>query len=440
MVSRKFTDIVRPVLTIQAMSPDAPTTGHDVTFDADPLWLPARAVNAVGGLAGRVTGPLPRLDLDHVRRRAEATTGLTDWGDDWDAGAAERLQAALETEADLTTIGRQFARQWVVQNMVLRLRLVEQYRTRPEVLERPLARPLMVINLPRSGATLLQFLLARVPELNSLYPHQILDPISAERIAQGDEAPSKARPRRRHRVINRLLPAYRELHPMEAEEPDECNGLLARQSADLATAAIFRIPSFVDYWVEHDLRPAYRDMRAQIQLMQGDQEPRPWVLRTPAHLFALDVIFEIFPDVCVVQVHRDPVATISSFCSLASTVRRSNSTHVDPTEIGPRWTEHWAQGCDRAMSARDRAPDTASLIDVDYDELIAAPHAVVDRILDEIAPDATRPARDVVQQRVDAGRQGRRHTYEPEWFGIDPDALRERFARYIERFDVRTTP
>ena len=421
-----------------AMATDKNASDRSVAFDEDPLWFPARALNATGGLTTRFGRPLPRLDLDHVRRRAEKTTGLSDWGEDWDAHTAEQLQSALETEANLTTIGRQFARQWVVQNMALRLRLVEQYRTRPEILERPLARPLMVINLPRSGATLLQFLLARVPELNSLYPHQILDPIRAERIAQGEEVPSQSRSRRRHRVVNRLLPAYRELHPMEAEEPDECNALLARQSADLATAAIFRIPSYVDSWTASDLRPAYRDMKAQIQLMQGDQPPRPWVLRTPAHLFALDVIFELFPDVCVVQVHRDPVATISSFCSLAATVRRSNSTHVDPAELGPRWSEHWADGCDRAMAARDVAPATATVIDVPYEELIATPHDVVDRILDAVAPDATRPDREVVRQRVDAGRQGRRHTYEPEWFGIDPDALRERFSRYIERFDVRT--
>ena len=162
------------------------------------------------------------------------------------------------------------------------------------------------------------------------------------------------------------------------------------------------------------------------------------MLRTPAHLFALDVIFELFPDVCVVQVHRDPLATISSFCSLAATVRRSNSTHVDPAEIGPRWTEHWANGCDRAMAAREQAPATATIIDVSYPDLIAAPHDVVDRILDAVAPDATRPDRDVVQQRVEAGRQGRRHHYEPEWFGIDPDALRRRFARYIDAYDVET--
>lgn len=420
------------------MAADKNPPDRSVAFDEDPLWLPARMVNAVGGLPARVGRPLPRLGIHHLRSRAEAATGLTDWGDDWDETATRHLLSSLDGEADLTTIGRQFARQWVVQNMALRLRLIEQYRTRPEILERPVVRPLMVINLPRSGATLLQFLLARVPELNSLYPHQILDPIRAERIAQGEEVAGETRSRRRHRVVNRLLPAYKELHPMEAEEPDECNALLARQSADLATAAIFRIPSYVDHWTTSDLRPAYRDMRAQVQLMQGDGPARPWVLRTPAHLFALDVIFELFPDVCVVQVHRDPLATISSFCSLAATVRRSNSTHVDPAEIGPRWTEHWANGCDRAMAAREQAPATATIIDVSYPDLIAAPHDVVDRILDAVAPDATRPDRDVVQQRVEAGRQGRRHHYEPEWFGIDPDALRRRFARYIDAYDVET--
>ncbi len=408
-----------------------------VAFDEDPLWFPARALNAVGGFSSKLVGPRPLLDLDHLRQRAEAVTGLTDWGD-WDVEAADHLQTALETEAHLTTLGRRFARQWVIQNMALRLRLVEQYRSRPEIFERPVVRPVIVVNLPRSGSTLLQFLLARVPELNALQPHQLLDPIGAEHIESGVEAPPQARARRRHRLVNRLIPAYQELHPMEADEPDECNALLARQSADLATSAIFRIPSFVDYWMQHDLRPAYRDMRAQIQLMQGDRQPRPWVLRTPAHLFTLDVIFEVFPDACVVQLHRDPVATITSFCSLAATVRRSNSTHVDPKELGPRWSEHWANGCDRAMAARELAPATATLMDVNYEELIAAPHDVVDRIVDVVVPDADRPDRSAIQQRVDAGRRGRRHTYEPEWFGIDPDALRERFAPYIERFDVKT--
>ncbi len=421
------------------MTDNASPSGGSVAFDEDPLWLPARLANTVGGLAGRVVGPLPRLDLGHLKNRAEARTGLSDWGGDWDIDAARSLLTALEEEAALTTIGRQFARQYVVQNMALRLRLVEQYRSRPEILERPLARPLMVINLPRSGATLLQFLLARVPELNSLYPHQLLDPVRAERIANGEEEPQRAQAKRRYRFLERLLPAYKELHPMEAEEPDECNSLLSRQSAALDTAAIFRIPSYVDRWVRSDLRPAYRDVKAQIQLMQGDRVPRPWVLRTPAHLFALDVIFEIFPDVCVVQVHRDPVATISSFCSLAATVRRGNSTHVDATEIGPRWSEHWADGCDRAMAARDSMPGTATIIDVNYEHLIAGPDDVVNRILDEVAPDATRPDPEVVRQRVEAGRKGRRHTYEPEWFGIDPDALRERFATYIERFDVKVS-
>ena len=107
-----------------------------------------------------------------------------------------------------------------------------------------------------------------------------------------------------------------------------------------------------------------------------------------------------------------------------------------PAELGPRWSELWATGCERTMAAREHAPDSATVIDVRYDDLVASPHDVVDRILNEVAPDATRPGRDVLQQRVDAGLQGRRHHYEPEWFGIDPDALRERFARYIDTFDL----
>ena len=43
---------------------------------------------------------------------------------------------------------------------------------------------------------------------------------------------------------------------------------------------------------------------------------RRWVLKTPHHLGFMDLLFEVFPDVRVIQTHRDPLQTIPSLASL----------------------------------------------------------------------------------------------------------------------------
>ena len=219
--------------------------------------------------------------------------------------------------------------------------------------------------------------------------------------------------------------------------PRSATRLLGRSFDALDVAAIFDVPSYVDGWLQSDHRTSYREMQQQVQLLQGDEPPRHWLLRTPAHLFALDAIYETFPDACIVQIHRDPLATVSSFCSLAATIRRANSTPGDLTRLGPRWTEVWAEGMDRAMEARDRAPATTTFVDVAYEHLVRDPVATVGRVLEAIDADPGEVDLDALDERVKAGTRGRRHVYEPEWFGIDPDAFRDRFAPYVDRFDVR---
>ena len=114
------------------------------------------------------------------------------------------------------------------------------------------------------------------------------------------------------------------------------------------------------------------------------------MLRTPALLFATDAVLAAFPDAIVIQLHRDPLVCLTSYCSLAATLRQANSEEVDPLALGPRWMELWAQGVERSMAARESAPATATFLDFDYRDLIATPAAVVERIRRTLVEDPSR--------------------------------------------------
>ena len=360
-----------------------PAAGQEAlgSFPSTPLWWPARAAN-LGGRVAEAALRRPVYSLRPADLLAEAmhAAQLTDLGPTWPDQAFTVLARSLDSEARLTAVGRRLAHRQLVRDARTRLRVVDALKRHPEVLDRPLRRPILMINLPRAGSTLLQFLLARAPEVRSLWPWEASDPAAA---AEGspDEIESVRRSTRRsYQMVRRLVPRYGDIHPMGSDEPEECNLLLARSFAALDLAAIYDVPSYADYLLASDLHSAYAEMRAQVQLMQGTEPPRSWVLRTPALLFATDAALAAFPDAIVIQLHRDPLVCLTSYCSLAATLRQANSEEVDPLALGPRWMELWAQGVERSMAARESAPATTTFLDFDYRDLIATPASVVERI------------------------------------------------------------
>jgi hypothetical protein len=401
-----------------------------VTFASDQLWWPLRGVNRVGG---GVAPSYPSLELDALLVAAMRRTGLTDLGEGWNRGRAEILTNSLDHEARLTTIGRRLARGHVSADLVSRLRLADAYRSDPSIRQRPLLPPVMIVNLPRSGATLLQFLLARVPQIRSLWAAEALDPVSC---AGAGRTATTGKAARRHRVISKIVPSYHDLHPMAADEPEECNALLGRSFDALDVATIFDVPSYLDDWQQRDHLDSYAEMRAQVQLLQGTDEPRHWLLRTPAHLFAIDAIAAFHPATYVVQIHRNPVDTITSFCSLAATIRRANSNPRDPRLLGPRWVDLWSTGLERAMAARDAHPGQLTFIDVRYDDLVRDPAGQVRRVLTAMDIDPESLDEEAITARAESTRSGRRHQYDPGWFGIESGEVGERFRRYTDRFEL----
>jgi hypothetical protein len=390
-------------------------------------WAVAWA-NRVGRTVGLSTSLAPRDLLAEARRR----TKLGDFGDPSFHEPMGVLLRSIEREARLTPLGRLITRERLVGVLANRLRVSEARRREPGIVQGRLEPPVIITGLQRTGTTLLHRLLATDPRRRWLASWEALHP--APPLDGPDGRIRNAE--RAQRALQYLAPDFFAVHPVRARGPEEDVLLLDYAFRSTVPEATLRVPSYSRWLEEQDQRPAYEYMATLLRMLSAQRKPEArWLLKTPHHLEWLDVLLDVFPGAKVVWTHRDPAVAVPSFCSMVAHGRGVFSDHVDPLEIGREWGRKTARLVDRALAARDRAPE-GTFFDLPYDELTADPLAAVRRIYaflgDELDDDVLRRMRATLEGHPQHAFG--RHVYRPEDFGLRPAAIRERFADYARRF------
>ena len=190
----------------------------------------------------------------------------------------------------------------------------------------------------------------------------------------------------------------------------------------------------------HDMTAAYQMYRRQLQILAHRKPEGQFVLKCPEHLWFVDAILETFPDACIVWTHRDPVASVASYSSLIALNHRLWYGRFENAELGASIHTRFLQGVERAMDARERAGEQRAhqFFDVDFQELVADPVAMVGRIAEHFDLNYTDGDAEAVRSWLDNDRSDGRgqHLYSPQQFGLDPAAIQRDYARYIERFNI----
>jgi hypothetical protein len=194
---------------------------------------------------------------------------------------------------------------------------------------------------------------------------------------------------------------------------------------------------YASWFRAQDLRPLYAYTRQILQLLDWQRPGRRWLLKTPAHLWGIAPLVETLPDVCIVWSHRDPQLCIASVCSMTWTLLHSVTDLTKP-ELGPLCLDLYATSLERGLAMRD-AQDPARFADVEHDAFVDDPLGVAARIYRCFGVAGAAAARAAFEAHVGANPRGRhgRHEYALEEYGLDPGAVRERFAAYVDRFRIR---
>ena len=179
----------------------------------------------------------------------------------------------------------------------------------------------------------------------------------------------------------------------------------------------------------------YTYYRTLLQMLDWQRPGDRWLLKAPAHMWAIDALIETFPDVSVVWSHRDPLACTASICSMTFSLMMGND--IDKRELGPIVMDFYATSLERGVAVRDES-DPARFVDVSHDDFVADGLAVAEKIHDHFGLGLEGPARQAMEAHMAANPQGKHgaHDYALDEYGLDPDNVRERFAGYIDRFDI----
>jgi len=376
------------------------------------------------------------LGADELMTRAQRRMNLVDFGSTPFQEPLQNLLRACREEAELSLFGRFVTRWDAVRFLSNLLRLREEERRAPKILEERIERPIFIAGLPRSGTTFLHSLLAE-DDIN-LVPRiwQLIHPYP---ISTG----SDQRPRRvsrQLRVFGMLAPEFRHMHPIDASSPQECSEITAHVFASLRFDTTYHVPSYRRWLDETGHLDAYRFHKRFLQHLQHQAGlAGRWMLKCPDHIFALDALRAVYPDAGVVFVHRDPLAVLPSVTRLTEVLRRPFTRHVDKLEIGRQDSDRWLSATELMIEAADEEQFEEPILHIHYLNLVSDPLETVatlyrhfGRALDPHT--ATRIGR-LVEAKPNGGYGTRRSHLEE--YGLDPVAERERYARYVERFGIR---
>jgi hypothetical protein len=319
-----------------------------------------------------------------------------------------------------------------------RLRVTDYLDKHPELLQRPIERPIFVMGIPRTGTTLLNNLLAADPTRRSPLAWEIDEPVPPATAATLLTDPRALAKLDAERKMLAAHPDMGKYYRGSAIYPNECVFIHAHDFKTLMWESRGKLPGYREFIFSRatDLTSAYEYEKRFLQLLQS-QAPGTWNLKMPSHVLFIQTLLKVFPDARLIWTHRDPYAATGSLCSLISLSHRGFIGKVDAAWITKNYPDQIKRHAEYGMDARDAVGEDR-FIDVQYADLMRDPIGTMRRVYAQLGDDFTPEAQAGMQGWVDANPQDKfgRHEYKLAQYGLSKEKLEPLFERYLSRFEV----
>ena len=442
-----------------------------------PDWV--RRINLMAGSVGGHARDLVPLDAGDLLDTAVAALGGLPDGDLGDPRWQERFEAlvAAVDAAGMHVVGRLMTKQELLRSLRARLLLTATIDAAPEICDRPVAAPVIITGPARSGTSILFELLALDPDLRAPTAAEALYPVALPEAAgdsggvgaagdsraagaAGDSRAAGAAGDSRgagavgdSRGVGAAVlpeplvlseceqefwadvqPEFQALHELRSDLPVECVTITQGSFCGFHWSMI--VP--MEGWLP-DPAVNYAYERQFLQVLQHGAGPTQWVLKTPAHLMLLPLLFAEFDDAWVVQTHRDPAKTMPSTVSTTAMIQWLRTDDVDVDRAAQHVQAVFAAGLNGSVDLRTSGAVPAErFVDVHFAELISDPVSTLSAAYARMGRDFTDDHAAAVLDYLAHKPKGKFgvHRYQPEDWGFTAESLREAMAPYIDHFGV----
>lgn len=391
-----------------------------------------------GAIAYATANPV-NLDSEEVISAAKAATGLSDFGG---PDYRERLDVWMRAgndDVELGPVGRLNLFSEAVRFATNRLQVEDEIKRHPEILDIEIERPLIIAGLPRSGTTYTLQLMSADPKLRSLPYWEAVRPVKSFYMKDGKDT--------RHELCDAqwvqadaMMPYMKAIHEFA---PDHISEDIELQSIDFGGYYyewLAKVPEWRDYQASHDATSIMCYVRRVMQLLSWQSGPNRWVNKCPQHMEQLLAVRNAFPDSYIVINHRDPVASIQSAITSIAYGARLTRTRVDLKAIADYWIDRYERLLRSCVCDRDQLEPSQSY-DLYFHELMADPFGQLEKIYTGAGVAFDQETRDAFHKAIDNNKRGKHGQLSYDLradFGLEPEAIRERFGFYYSRFpDVR---
>jgi hypothetical protein len=180
----------------------------------------------------------------------------------------------------------------------------------------------------------------------------------------------------------------------------------------------------------------YAYQKRQLQMLNWRNPGGRWVLKAPAHMWALESIRRVFPDARFVWCHRHPVPVVASVNSMTRAIMdryMGDWSHLDKAQIARAVMDWYAMSLDRGLTTREVMPRDM-FVDCSQAEIADSPMTVVERIYQRFGPvleDRSREAMETFARDNPKGKHGV-HRYDLASFGLNEETVEQRFDFYLQ--------
>jgi Sulfotransferase family len=323
--------------------------------------------------------------------------------------------------------------------MGIRMKIEAWLKAHPELLERPIDKPLFVFGLPRSGTTLAINLPASDPARRTFMRWESQSPVPPAQAGELRSDPRYHAEQAKLEMSLKYVPHIAAMHYEDADSPTECQFAMSPTFCSQVYDSQFHIPSYSKWFLhEADYLPSFRWHKRLMQLLQENNGGR-WTFKNPWHPLYLSALTTVYPDAQLAMTHRDPADVVGSACSLCYHVRVMYSDDVDPKAVGAMLLETFDTMIERLIAHEENG---GVVHHIQYGDLMKDPLGEMRKLYARYDEPFTRDTEAAMQATLDANPKGKhgKHEYRLEDYGLTREGIHAHFRDYTERFGIPTKP